>query len=156
MKNKKIKSLLISFLWLALIIMVAALIIGSIIFVVEVIGGKVTLKFLLKKIYIAIVLLGYSIVMYVLLGIASSLKESPFVKSNIKRFNSMGYIFFIEAVVEAAYSSIFTPDEGIAQIFGLNITIVLVTLTIISLTFFLIADVFDKAIKIKEDNDLTI
>ena len=68
----------------------------------------------------------------------------------------MGLIFFIEAVVQAIYSSIFTPNEGLAQILGLNITIELVTLAIFSITFFLIADVFEKAVKIKEDNDLTI
>ncbi|MBS4536674.1 hypothetical protein GOQ29_13705 [Clostridium sp. D2Q-14] len=101
-----------------------------------IIGSKITLKFLFTKIFIAIVLLGYSIAMYVLLGLADTLKESPFIKTNIKRFNCLGYIFFIEAIVEATYSSIFRPNEGIAQIFGLNITINLVTLAIISLTFF--------------------
>ena len=40
------------------------------------------------------------------------------------------------AVIEAIYSSMFKLDEGIAQIFGLNITIALITLVIISLTFF--------------------
>lgn len=156
MKNEKIKSLLTSFLWFSLIIMVVALIVGSIIFIVEVIGGKVTLEFLFKKLYIASVLLGYSIVIYFLLGLSDSFRENPFTKTNVKRFNDIGCIFFIEAVIEVVYSSIFNPNEGIAQIFGLNITIGLVALVIISLTFFLVADTFNEAIKIKEDNDLTI
>ncbi|WP_027702435.1 DUF2975 domain-containing protein [Metaclostridioides mangenotii] len=157
MRIEKIKSLLVSFLWLSLIIMVIALIVGSIIFVIDLICGKITLKIFFDRFFIAIVLLGYSIIMYVLLRISKTLKESsPFIRANIKRFNGMGLIFFIEAVVQAIYSSIFTPNEGIAQILGLNITIELVTLAIFSITFFLIADVFDKAVKIKEDNDLTI
>ncbi len=156
MKNEKIKSLLTSFLWLSLIIMVAFLIVGSIFFIVEIIGGKVTLNLLLKKIYIASVLLGYSIAMYFLLGLSDSFKKNPFIETNVKRFNNIGWIFFIEAVIEATSSSIVNPNEGITQILGLNITIGLVTLVLISLTFFLIAGAFDEAIKIKKDNDLTI
>ncbi|WPC39973.1 DUF2975 domain-containing protein [Clostridium sp. JS66] len=156
MKSEKIKSLLTSFLWLSLILMIATLIIGSIVFICEAISGKTTLNFLLKKIYIAIVLLGYSLAIYILLRLADNFKENPFIQANVKRFNIIGYIFFIEAVIEATYSSVFNPDHGLVQILGLNITIALVTLVIISLTFFLIADVFDKAIKIKEYNDLTI
>lgn len=156
MKSEKIESLLTSFLWLSLILMIATLIVGSIVFICEAIGGKTTLNFLLKKIYIAIVLLGYSLAIYILLRLADNFKENPFIQANVKRFNIIGYIFFIEAIIEAAYSSIFNPDHGLVQILGLNITIGLVTLVIISLTFFLIADVFDRAIKIKEYNDLTI
>lgn len=156
MKSEKIKSLLTSFLWLSLILMIISLIVGSIVFICGIIGGKTTLNFLLRKIYIAIVLSGYSLAIYLLLRLADNFKENPFIQSNVKYFNIIGYIFFIEAIIEAAYSSIFNSDHGLVQILGLNITIGLVTLVIISLTFFLIADVFNKAIKIKEYNDLTI
>lgn len=156
MKSEKIKSLLTSFLWLSLILMIATLVVGSIVFICGIIDGKATLNFLLKKMYIATVLLGYSIAIWLLLRLSDNFKENPFIQTNVKRFNIIGYIFFIEAIIEAAYSSIFNPDHGLVQILGLNITIGLVTLIIISLTFFLIADVFDKAIKIKEYNDLTI
>ncbi|AKA67749.1 DUF2975 domain-containing protein [Clostridium scatologenes] len=156
MKSEKIKSLLTSFLWLSLILMIATLVVGSIVSICEIIGGKATLNFLLKKVYIAVVLLGYSFAIYILLRLADNFKENPFIQSNVKHFNTIGYIFFIEAIIEVAYSSIFNPDHGLIQILGLNITIGLVTLVIISLTFFLIADIFGKAIKIKEYNDLTI
>lgn len=156
MKNEKIKSLLISFLWISLIIMVVVFIGDSFLFIFDAINGKVTLSILFKKIFVAIVLLGYAALMYILLGIANSFKESAFIRANVKRFNYIGYIFFIEALVQAIYSSIVTPGHDLFEILGINVTIEVVSLAIISLTFFFIADVFDKAIKIKEVNDLTI
>jgi amino acid transporter len=152
----KFESLLTSFLWISFIIIAFALVIGGFLFIFDLINGKVTLTIFVERSFDSVLLIGYALVMHNLLKISNSLSKTPFIRENVKYFKKIGYIFFILAIVDAFYSSIYFPNEGIGEILGLNITIMLISLAILSLTFLVIADVFEKAIMIKEDNDLTI
>ncbi|KPI51917.1 membrane protein [Clostridioides difficile] len=99
----------------------------------------------------------YFIVILFLIFIINSTKYSPFILENVKRFKIMGYCLLVNTIIECinGYSLntnniiIFGSDNG-------GISPLMIISFIFALMCFVIAETFDKAIKIKEDNDLTI
>ncbi|MBY2479074.1 DUF2975 domain-containing protein [Clostridioides difficile] len=99
----------------------------------------------------------YFIVILFLIFIINSTKYSPFIFENVKRFKIMGCCLLVNTIIECiiGYGSNATP----IMIFGDNnggISPLMIISFIFALMCFVIAETFDKAIKIKEDNDLTI
>ncbi|MDY6603375.1 DUF2975 domain-containing protein, partial [Clostridioides difficile] len=92
-----------------------------------------------------------------LIFIINSTKYSPFVLENVKRFKVMGCCLLINTIIECVIG--YNSNTSLIMIFGDNsggISPLMVISFIFALMCFVIAETFDKAIKIKEDNDLTI
>ncbi|PBI39679.1 DUF2975 domain-containing protein [Clostridioides difficile] len=99
----------------------------------------------------------YFIVILFLIFIINSTKYSPFVLENVKRFKVMGCCLLINTIIECING--YNLNTNNIRIFGTDsggISPIMVISFIFALMCFVIAETFDKAIKIKEDNDLTI
>ena len=99
----------------------------------------------------------YFIVILFLIFIINSTKYSPFVLENVKRFKVMGCCLLINTIIECING--YNLNTNNIRIFGTDsggISPLMVISFIFALMCFVIAETFDKAIKIKEDNDLTI
>lgn len=93
-----------------------------------------------------------------LLRIIKSCGETPFTKENVRSFNIMGVCLFINSIFECIMGYNAGRNSSI-QIFGSQsgaITPGMVICIVASLMCFVIGEAFDKAVKIKEENDLTI
>ncbi len=103
-------------------------------------------------------LVNYLLVVKMLIGIIKSTWETPFIVKNVKRFKVMAWCLTINVAFEcfmgygaSKYASIqiFSNGKG-------ALSPIMIIGIIAALMCFVMAEVFDKAIKIKEDNDLTI
>lgn len=102
--------------------------------------------------------LNYLLVVKMMIGIIKSTWETPFIVKNVKRFKVIAWCLTINVAYECfmgygankyANIQIFSNGKGaISPIMAIGI--------IAALMCFVMAEVFDKAIMIKEDNDLTI
>ncbi|MCC0636387.1 MULTISPECIES: DUF2975 domain-containing protein [unclassified Clostridioides] len=117
--------------------------------------------FNLEKLFILVVRImyfsNYFIVILFLTFIINSNKYSPFILENVKRFKIMGYCLLINTIIECING--YSLNTSNIRIFGTDnggISPLMVISFIFSLMCFVIAETFNKAIKIKEDNDLTI
>ncbi|EQH98827.1 putative membrane protein [Clostridioides difficile F314] len=93
-----------------------------------------------------------------MIEVLSSSEHSLFVKDNVKRFRIIGYLLLLNSIMEFI-STFGTTGKGMRFLdlgFGFYFTVPVFVYFITSLMSFVIADGFVKAIKIKEDNDLTI
>ncbi len=99
----------------------------------------------------------YFIVILFLIFIINSTKYSPFILENVKRFKTMGCCLLVNTIIECIIG--YGSNTGPIMIFGDNsggISPLMVISFVFALMCFVISEIFDKAIKIKEDNDLTI
>ena len=100
----------------------------------------------------------YFIVVRRLIFIINSVYDTPFIWDNVKNFKIIGWCLVINAILECLigygsgrkyfFQSISTKNGAL--------TPMMIVCIIAALMSFVIAEVFEKAIKIKEDNDLTI
>lgn len=116
------------------------------------------LAFIMLIAYITLTLIALSD----LRNIVASNYDSPFIEDNVKGFNRIGVCLFVKAILD--YVVDFINGDIKTLIIGTNffeygdigITPSLLFNIILALVPFVIAGVLDKAIKIKEENDLTI
>lgn len=96
--------------------------------------------------------------------ILGSVKTSPFILKNVKRFRIMGFCLFVNSIYDIV-TNFWSLGEYSIVIFGIGegsldpvggITGTMLFSVIISLFCFVLAEVFSKATKIKEENDLTV
>lgn len=89
----------------------------------------------------------------------NSTDEFIFTKNNVKRFNRLGYMFMILTAFEYI-RTIITKQIFLGAVINIEYKIIIsgsmCIIMILGLLCFLIADSFQKAINIKEENDLTI
>ncbi|MGX9756742.1 DUF2975 domain-containing protein [Clostridioides difficile] len=114
-----------------------------------------------EKLFILVVRImyfsNYFIVILCLTFIISSTKYSPFILENVKRFKIMGYCLLINTIIECING--YSLNTSNIRVFGTDsggISPLMVISFIFALMCFVIAETFNKAIRIKEDNDLTI
>ncbi|WP_373598668.1 DUF2975 domain-containing protein [Paraclostridium bifermentans] len=103
--------------------------------------------------------LNYYLVVKCLIGIINSTYDTPFVKENVSKFRTMGYCLLINSIFETIIGYSSGTNRGFIQLIGSDngaVTPIMVALFVTSLMCFVMSEVFDKAIKIKNDNDLTI
>lgn len=103
--------------------------------------------------------LNYFLVIMYLISIIESTYDTPFIISNVSKLKIMGYCLLINSIFECIIGYTSGSNNGFVQVIGSDngaITPIMITLFITSLMCFVIAEVFDRAIEIKEDNDLTI
>lgn len=159
LKNSmKIKNILITLLIVLFFIfgiMLLLSIIMGIPYIIENIGNMTNIaevvgSFIVGSIYFRMITL--------LLDIVSSSKINIFIKANVKRFRQIGYLLFLNLIINYV-SMLFNGVTGMRFLDvapGVFITSGMTVYFIVGLLCFVIADAFDQAIKIKEDNDLTI
>lgn len=155
MKTKNILSTtLVIFMFLLGLILVMGVILG-IPYIVNNIGNITNIVSGVGMFILGVI---YFIMIVLLLEIVSSSKINIFINTNVKRFRQIGYLLFLNLIMEYV-SMLFNGVTGIRFIDvapGIFITPGMTIYFIAGLLCFVIADAFDQAIKIKEDNDLTI
>lgn len=102
--------------------------------------------------------LNYAIVAKYLLNLIKTTETTPFIIENVKRFRIMGYCLMYNSIFECimGYSG---NNVGNIQILATSngaITVPMIICFLSALMCFVMGEIFDKAIKIKHENDLTI
>lgn len=155
MKTKNILSTtLVIFMFLLGLILVMGVILG-IPYIVNNIGNITNIVSGVGMFILGVI---YFIMIVLLLEIVSSSKINIFINTNVKRFRQIGYLLFLNLIMEYV-SMLFNGVTGIRFIDvapGIFITPGMTIYFIAGLLCFVIADAFNQAIKIKNDNDLTI
>ncbi|XTR36911.1 DUF2975 domain-containing protein [Paraclostridium tenue] len=101
----------------------------------------------------------YLIVVLFLIKIIKSTLITPFVKENVKRFKIMGCCLLVNTVFEFIIGYNIASISGGVTIIGSDsggITPTMIICLISALMCFVLGEVFDKAVKIKNESDLTI
>lgn len=101
----------------------------------------------------------YLIVVLFLIKIIKSTLITPFVKENVKRFKVMGCCLLVNTVFEFIIGYNTASISGGVTIIGSDsggITPPMMICLISALMCFVLGEVFDKAVKIKNESDLTI
>ncbi|WP_250676054.1 DUF2975 domain-containing protein [Paraclostridium ghonii] len=101
-------------------------------------------------------LYNYVLVSLCLIGIIESTDYTPFIFDNVKRFKKMGYCLFVNAIIECILGYNDPKHMHLIGVGNGGITFPMIICIISALMCFVIGEVFDKAIKIKEENDLTV
>jgi hypothetical protein len=157
MNNNNSKSLLTVILYVSLtfllIFFVSLLIKGAYMILFEFDLTTFFTSAILPSIYF----FNYFAVVWYLKKIVDSTYDSPFIVGNVLRLKKMGYFLLVNTVFEFFIGLQDMSEIKMVGIGGLkSVKPVLVMCLIATLICFVLADVFNKAIKIKEDNDLTI
>lgn len=159
MSDKFIKSLLSGILQILFFLLGLTLAVGGIRgFVYLCFSGEATLQGSVFGILIFTTGISYFIIIKSLIEVLSSTEYSLFVNENVKRFRIIGYFLLLNSILEFI-STFGTTGEGMRFLdlgFGFYFTVPTFVYFVTALMSFVIADGFTKAIKIKEDNDLTI
>ncbi|EGT3851535.1 DUF2975 domain-containing protein [Clostridioides difficile] len=159
MSNKLIKNLLSGILQILFFLLGLVIVAGGFkSFMYLCFSGEATLQGTIYGILMFILGVSYFIIIKSLIEVLGSSEYSLFVKENVKRFRIIGYILFLNSLIEFI-STFGTTGKGMRFLdlgFGFYFTVPVFVYFITSLMSFVIADGFVKAIKIKEDNDLTI
>jgi len=112
-----------------------------------------------KKIALLIIgiiyLVGCFLIVFNLIKIIFNIDEDPFVRDNVRRLKIIGYLLLANAVFELV-QPLDHPSMRFIATDNYGLTPEKLIYFIIASVCFVIAEVFDKAIKIKEENDLTI
>ena len=100
----------------------------------------------------------YFVIIISLLEIVSTSKLNIFIKSNVKQFKRIGYLLLINLGIDYVFSAIYgvTGIRFIDLAPGIFITPSMCIYFVSGLLCFVIADAFDKAIIIKEENEFTV
>lgn len=159
MSNKLIKNLLSGILQILFFLLGLAIVIGGFkSFMYLCFSGEATLQGSIYGTLMFVLCVSYFIIIKSLIEVLNSSEYSLFVKENVKRFKLIGYLLLLNSIIEFI-STFGTTGEGMRFIdlgFGFYFTVPVFVYFITSLMSFVVADGFIKAIKIKEDNDLTI
>jgi len=103
------------------------------------------------KLFITVFLMGIGIlglfIIFELIVMLRTMLKNPFVKRNVKSLNIIGVTAFITAAL--FFVKCFLYVTFLTLVFG-------ICLVILGLFAFTLANLFDKAIEYKEENDLTI
>lgn len=102
-----------------------------------------------------IYIVGCFLIVYNLIKIIFNIDKDPFVIDNVKRLKLIGYILLANAVFELI-QPLEHPTIRFIATDNYGLTPEKLIYFIIASVCFVISDVFDKAIKIKDENDLTI
>lgn len=156
MNTHYIRKILYAFLQIARAFLFAALILIPVGTVLD--KRKFALIFAVNIIFSFVYFFNYFNVSRHLLRIIKSCTETPFTKENVKSFNIMGVCLFINSIFECIMGYQAGQNSSI-QVFGSQsgaITPGMVICIVASLMCFVIGEAFDKAVKIKEENELTI
>ncbi|WP_163249384.1 DUF2975 domain-containing protein [Clostridium niameyense] len=155
MKNTNTKSILSTLLYITGIILFITLV-GEIGRHIYLIVCNFTFESVVNLITTSIYLYGYFTITRYLIAIVESTYSTPFIENNVSRLRKMGYYLIINVILEGI-SDFY--KKGVSILIGTsNGSIKLSTVMgiILALMCFVIAEVFEKAIKMKEENDLTI
>lgn len=158
MNNGFLRNILIVFLYLMLGVF-SIFIINIPIIYLSVIAPDFNFIMLLNILLNALYLINYFITIKKLLSIIKTVETTPFVFDNVKRFKVMGYCLCINSIFEFIIGYKGSQNIGNIQILATNsgaITPAMMVCFISALMCFVIAEVFNKAISIKQENDLTI
>lgn len=100
----------------------------------------------------------YFMMIIFLLDIVSSSKVNIFIKSNVKQFKRIGYLLLINLGIDYIFSIIYgiSGMRFVDLAPGVFITPSMCIYFISGLLCFVIADAFDEAIRIKEENEFTV
>ena len=102
--------------------------------------------------------IAYFMMIIFLLDIVSSSKVNIFIKSNVKQFKRIGYLLLINLGIDYIFSIIYGVSgmRFVDLAPGIFITPSMCIYFISGLLCFVIADAFDEAIRIKEENEFTV
>lgn len=100
----------------------------------------------------------YFMMIIFLLDIVSSSKVNIFIKSNVKQFKRIGYLLLINLGIDYIFSIIYGVSgmRFVDLAPGVFITPSMCIYFISGFLCFVIADAFDEAIRIKEENEFTV
>lgn len=100
----------------------------------------------------------YFMMIISLLDIVSSSKVNIFIKSNVNQFKRIGYLLLINLGIDYIFSIIYGVSgmRFLDLAPGVFITPSMCIYFISGLLCFVIADAFDEAIRIKEENEFTV
>lgn len=100
----------------------------------------------------------YFMMIISLLDIVSSSKANIFIKSNVKQFKRIGYLLLVNLGIDYVFSIIYGVSgmRFVDLAPGVFITPSMCIYFIVGLLCFVIADAFDEAIIIKEENEFTV
>lgn len=157
MANKYFKKGILAILYFVMVVLGIMLIITLLSFVIF---SSYTFSFqtLMSGCISIVYIFSYFIVVRRLIFIINSVYDTPFIWDNVKNFKIIGWCLVINAILECliGYGS---GRKHFFQIIATKngaLTPMMIVCIIAALMSFVIAEVFEKAIKIKEDNDLTI
>lgn len=157
MNSKLVKGVLLLFLYFTLVFLS-----GGLIYVLCEKIPQLMLNFgfihIVSLIMVIVYFGNYILENLCLIGIIESTDYTPFVSDNVKRFKKMGYCLFINAIIECISGYSLNKNASV-QFIGTDngaVTGPMIICIIAALMCFVVGEVFDKAIKIKEDNDLTV
>ncbi|OEF97067.1 DUF2975 domain-containing protein [Desulfuribacillus alkaliarsenatis] len=106
-------------------------------------------------------IIGGALILYILISLKSIVKtveeRNPFIASNIKKFKHIAYSIFAIAFLYtiATYPQSNSGIELIATPYG-SIKISVFIFIVLGFLALLLAEIFSQAIKIKDENDMTI
>lgn len=100
-------------------------------------------------------LAGCFLVVYNLIKIIFNIDKDPFVRDNVRRLKIIGYLLLANAVFELI-QPLDHPSMRFIATDNYGLTPEKLVYFIIASVCFVIAEVFNKAIKLKEENDLTV
>lgn len=100
-------------------------------------------------------LAGCFLVVYNLIKIIFNIDKDPFVRDNVRRLKIIGYLLLANAILSLA-EPLGNHTMQFLAIGNYGLTPEKLVYFIIASVCFVIAEVFDKAINIKDENDLTI
>lgn len=155
LKNTNTKSILSTLLYITGIILFITLV-GEIVRHIYLIVCNFTFESVVNLITTSIYLYGYFTITRYLIAIVESTYSTPFIENNVNKLRKMGYYLIINTILEGISDFC---KKGVSILIGTsNGSIKLSTVMgiILALMCFVIAEVFEKAIKMKEENDLTI
>lgn len=96
--------------------------------------------------------ISYLMIIVSLIDIVNSSKVNIFISENVRRFKRIGYLLFASLILKYILA-ICNLLEGMTILDAVPNTEIYI---IAALLCFVIADAFDKAIKIKEENEFTV
>lgn len=158
MNTKFIKIPLLVFLYIALAIFSLVMLVIPIISISMLISDF-SFSMLANVLFSLMYFFNYFMVIRKLVSILKSIDDTPFVIDNVKSFKIMGYCLGVNSIFECIMGYSGDQDTGNIQILATNsgaFTPVMIVCIVSALMCFVIAEVFNRAIRIKEDNDLTI
>lgn len=113
-------------------------------------------KFTINIGFSFIVYLIYFLIIYNLHYIVYSTNLTPFCFDNVRRFKTIGYGMFMIAIFDAITNF---KRKGGLEIFASNygsLKGIFFMYIVLACMAFVLAEIFEKAVEIKEENDLTV
>lgn len=157
--DKLIKNLLNGILQILLFLLGLALSVGGVKgFSYLCFSGEATIQGSIYGILMFVFGVSYFIIVKSLLEVLNSSEYSLFINENAKRFRLIGYLLLLNSAIEFI-STFGTTGTGMRFLdlgLGFYFTVPTLVYFVVALMSFVISDGFKKAIKIKQDNDLTI